>query len=117
MRISMPRGDIRYVRFLINNLDGTAANVDFTEIYFTVKRKFTDRSFLFQKKLSTGGIKKLNVCDYQIKIEPEDTGMMYIGDFVFDIQLDYVVDGDEILKETFVGDFVLKPVVTYPENE
>jgi hypothetical protein len=117
MRIAMPRGDIRYVRFLINNPNGTGADVDFSEIYFTVKKKFSDRLFCFQKRLSTGGIVKLDTCDYQIKIEPSDTNMMYVGDFVFDIQLDYTYDGIEVLKETFVGDFVLKPEVTYPENE
>ena len=124
MRIAMPRGDIRYIRFLINNPNGTGTDVAFTEIYFTVKKKYTDRLYCFQKKLSNGGIKPSvdaegNILpgDYQLKIEPRDTQMMYIGDFVFDVQVDYTYDGEDILKETFVGDFVLKPEVTYPENE
>ena len=113
MRIAMPRGDIRYLRFLINDPNGTATDIDFTEVYFTVKKKYSDRLFCFQKRLSTGGITKLDIGDYQIKIDPEDTAKMVLGDFVFDVQLDY----KNLLKETFIGDFVLKPEVTYPENE
>ena len=113
MRVAMPRGDIRYLRFLINDPNGTSTDIDFTEVYFTVKKKYTDRLFCFQKRLSTGGIEKLDIGDYQVKIEPADTGKMVLGDYVFDIQLDY----KNLLKETFVGDFVLKPEVTYPENE
>lgn len=117
MRIAMSRGDIHYVRFLIDNLDGTPADINFTEIYFTVKKSFRNTHFCFQKKLSTGDIQKLDVNDYQLKIEPEDTAMMSIGDHVFDIQVDYRTTEEDILKETFAGDFFLKPEVTFPENE
>ena len=118
MRISMPRGDIRLVRFLVNARNGTAADVDFTEIYFTVKRSKNDRLYEFQKRLSTGGIKKLGLGDYQIKIEPEDTHNMIVNstrfpNYVFDIQLDY----KEFIKETFTGTFVLTDEITYAENE
>ncbi len=114
MRISMRRGDIKYVRFLVNDPNGTATDVDFTEIYFTVKKRPSDKLFCFQKRLSTGGIEKLDIGDYQIKIEPQDTGKMVAPfDYVFDVQLDY----KNLIKETFVGDFALKTEVTYPENE
>lgn len=120
MRISMPRGDYRLVRFLVNERNGTAADVDFTEIYFTVKRSADDRLYEFQKRLSTGGIIKNGPGDYQIRILPQDTQKMIVNttrfpSYAFDIQLDY--KGSFTIKETFPGDFVLTKEVTYPENE
>jgi len=113
MRISMPRGDIKLVRFLINDPDGTASNVDFTEIHFTVKKNFKERTFFFQKKLSAGGIVKLDLGDYQVKIEPLDTSNMSYGAYKFDIQFQY----EDQLKETFTGDFILTEEATFNENE
>lgn len=118
MRIAMPRGDIKMVRFLVKNHDGTATNVDFTEIYFTVKRTAKDRLYAIQKKLSTGGITKLGHGDYQIKIEPNDTREMVINNtrfpnYVFDIQLCF----EDSIKETFFGTFVLTDEVTHPADE
>ena len=109
----MSRGDIRYVRFIINDPDGSATTVDFTEIYFTVKRTAVDRAYQFQKKLSNGGITKLDDGDYQVKIEPQDTGNMAYGDYKFDVQVIY----ENELKETFVGKFILTEEITFNENE
>lgn len=118
MRIAMPRGDIKLVRFLINNPDGQTTDVDFTEIYFTVKKTSKDRSYFFQKRLSTGGIVKLASGDYQVKIEPLDTSKMNYGAYKFDIQIVYV-DGEGVkqLQETFVGDFVLTDEITFVGDE
>lgn len=120
MRISMPRGDLRLVRFLVNERNGTGTDVDFTEIYFTVKRSANDRLYEFQKKLSTGGIVKLGPGDYQLRIDPKDTNKMVINslrfpNYIFDIQLVY--KGSFNIQETFVGTFVLTQEVTYAENE
>lgn len=120
MRISMPRGDLRLVRFLVNDRNGTAADVDFTEIYFTVKRSASDRLYEFQKRLSTGGITKLGPGDYQLRIDPQDTNKMLVNtprfpNYVFDIQLNY--EGSFNIKETFTGSLVLTAEVTYAENE
>lgn len=113
MRVAMPRGDIKLVRFLIHNPDGSSTDVDFTEIYFTVKKTARDRDYQFQKRLSTGGIVKLAPGDYQVKIEPEDTSTMSYGKYIFDVQLLF----EDQLKETFVGDFELTTEVTFLENE
>ena len=115
----MPRGDVRYIRFLVNDPNGTAAEIDFDEIYFTVKKTTKDRLYQFQKRLSDGGIQKLDLGDYQIKIEPEDTSKMFYGNYKFDIQVQYDDDSpNELkLKESFVGDFVLTDEVTFNENE
>lgn len=113
MRIAMRRGDIKLVRFLVEDPERTTTEIDFTEIYFTVKRNTKEKLYMFQKKLSTGGIVKLGQGDYEVKIEPSDTAAMVYGNYKFDIQLEYL---DE-LKETFVGDFVLKDEVTFDDNE
>ena len=114
----MPRGDIRLVRFLIRDPNGELADVDFSEIYFTVKKTTNDRDFLFQKKLSTGEITKIKLGDYQVKIGPRDTSNLAYGNYKFDIQIKWKDDKEELqLKETFVGDFVITEEVTFDENE
>lgn len=113
MMIRMPRGDIRLVRFLVKDLDGTDTTVDFTEIYFTVKKTTRDREYKFQKRLTRGEILKLGDGDYEVKIEPNDTDNLTYGNYKFDIQLVYATQ----LKETFVGDFIITDEVTYASNE
>ena len=109
----MPRGDIRWQRFLINNPNGVATPIEFTNIYFTVKKSTKDRTYLFQKTLKNGNIFRLNDGDYELKIDAADTNMLAYGDYKFDIQLVY----KNLLKESFVGDFVVTDEVTYYENE
>jgi len=114
MRIAMRRADIKWVRFLVNAPNGYATHVDFTNIYFTVKKSAKDRNPLFQKSLKKGEIYKLALGDYQLKIDPADTRKLVAPlDYVFDIQIMY----KNIIKETFVGTFALKEEVTYEENE
>lgn len=120
MRIAMPRGDTELVRFLVNDRNNAPVDIDFTEIFFTVKKSVNDSEFLFQKKLSAGGITKLGFGDYQIKIDPSDTDSLAFNTprfpaYVFDIELCY--EGNFDLKQTFVGDFVITPEVTYSVNE
>ena len=112
MRIAMPRGDIHYERFQINNPDGTRADVEFDSIYFTVKKPRNHR-VLFQKSLKDETIERLGLGDYQLKINPEDTSNLNYGTYVFDIQLSY----RDLLKETFTGTFDLLHEVTYPADE
>lgn len=113
MIIRMPRGDIRPVRFVINNPDKTVTDIDFTEIYFTVKKTGRVRDYKFQKRLTTGGIVKIGSGNYEVRIEPADTNAMEFGNYRFDIQLMF----EDELKETFVGDFVLTEEITSEENE
>ena len=118
MRIQMPRGDIRLIRFHVLNPDKTPSDVDFTEIYFTVKRKALDEDFCFQKRLSSGGITKLDNGDYQIKIESEDTEGLRINNDSFpfydaDIELVY----QDQIKQTILIQFVLTTEVTHSSNE
>lgn len=118
MRIAVPRGDIKLIRFLVNNPDGASADVDFTEVYFTVKKTAKDRDYIFQKRLTTHGITRLNPGDYQVRIESEDTDMLAFGRYKFDVQLVYVdSQNKKLLQETFVGDFEVTEEVTHKDNE
>ena len=113
MRIAMPRGDLKWIRFLVNTQNGTSTDLDFTNIYFTVKKNAKDRMYLFQKSLKRNEVYKIGLGDYQLKIDPADTNKLALGDYKFDIQISY----KNLLKESFVGDFILKEEVTYYENE
>ncbi len=113
MRIAMSRGDIKWIRFLVNTPNGISTEIDFTNIYFTVKKNPKDRMYLFQKSYKRNEVYKLGLGDYQLKIDPPDTNKLMIGDYKFDIQVSY----KNLLKESFVGDFVLKEEVTHYENE
>lgn len=112
MRIAMPRGDIRYERFLVKNPDGTVADIDFDNVYFTVKKSPDDRIYLIQKSLQRGTIEKLAPGDYQFKIASQDTSGMKYGKYIFDIQIEY----RDVLKETYSGEFELLYEVTFPDE-
>ena len=113
MRISMVRGDIKWIRFLINTPNGIPTDIDFTNVYFTVKKLTSDRDPIFQKSLKREEIYKLNLGDYELKIDAADTCRMAVGNYKFDIQVSY----KNLLKESFVGDFELREEVTYYINE
>lgn len=114
MVISMPRGDIRDVRFVVHNYDGTGTtDIDFDEIYVSFKTSTNTPNLLFQKKLTDGTITKEEPGVYQFRIEPEDTDSLRIGNYAFDIELVY----ENLIKQTTVGVLEITPEVTYAENE
>lgn len=115
MRITMPRGDIRVFRFQVfDPYTGQLSDTDFDEIFMSVKRNIHERDTVFQKKLSDGGIEKLGVGDYQIKIEGRDTDPLEFNKtYPFDIELIY---GNEI-RQTECGELELTPEVTCVWNE
>lgn len=113
MTITMPRGDIRPVNFFIYDANDALVDIAFDEIYFSVKKSYLDKTPLFQKRLSDGGISSLGNGEYRFLIEAADTDNLRIGKYVFDIE---VVKGTEI-KQTSVGDLNLTNEVTFVTNE
>lgn len=113
MKISMPRGDIRQVSFVVTGDPEIVSSITFDEIYFTVKKSFRNAEFLFQKKLSDGSIEKIGDCSYMFTIESSDTDNLSIGSYVFDIEL---ISGSDI-KQTSVGTLELTNEVTFASNE
>jgi len=98
----MCKDDIRFVSFFIKDPNGITTDIEFDEIKFTVK-KTNDRNYIFQKKLSTNGVTKLEQGSYQVKIEPTDTVNMLLGNYKFTFQVIF----KDLIKQSFNGDFVL----------
>lgn len=113
MTITMPRGDIRDVQFTVYASNGTVTELDFTEIYFTVKEKPSDTAALFQKTLTGGTIVKQSAGVYKFSIAAEDTDDLNIGRYVFDIEL--LVN--DTVKQTTLGTLDLTAEVTHAGNE
>lgn len=109
LTIEMPRGDIRDVRFRVNNGQET----EFDNIYFTVKGTARDKACLFQKKLSDGSISLDNEGYFNLRIEAQDTNDLSYTTYDFDIEL---VRGTNI-KQTTVGQLIITKEVTFQSNE
>ena len=112
--ITMPRGDLRHVRFCILDTAGEISRREYSEIYFTVKRDARDRTALFQRRLSDGGIVPDGDGYYHLSILPEDTDGLAYGRYVFDIEL---LDGDALKETPCVGTLHLTYEVTHAGNE
>ena len=111
--INMPRGDIRSLTIAIRDHDGEITEIEFDDIFFTVKTVYQNKEFIFQKKLSNGTIEKLEDGTYFLSIMPEDTNDLQFGQYSFDIE---ILKGTTI-KQTTVGRLCLTPEVTYQINE
>ena len=111
----MPRGDIRPVRFQVYDYQTEQlSQVDFTEIYVTLKKTIHDRNYVFQKRLSDGSIEKLDVGDYQFILVGEDTdSLAFNKSYPFDIELIY----ENELKQTECGRLEITPEITCKWNE
>lgn len=113
MKIKMPRGDRRDLKFSIKDRSGEIISTDFDEIYFSCKKGFNNPEVLFQKKLSDGTITKDENSIYHLAIIPTDTDNLRYGNYVFDIEL--VIENS--LKQTTVGELLLTNEVTHARNE
>ncbi len=112
LKLSMPRGDIRNIKFSISDSSGILTE-PFEEVYFTCKRAFTQQNVIFQKKLSDGTITFDDEGYYHLVIESLDTSGLTYGEYVFDIE---VVNGTT-LKQTSVGKLIITEEVTFLNNE
>ena len=126
--ISMPRGDLRPVRFTIQNPDGQQPEFEqssIDQIYFTVKRNTRDSKMLFQKKLNGNDVEAITEVEdepwtYEFTIQPEDTEWLAYGEYAFDIQISAVDDDDpsiRTMKQTTIGVLKITDEVTFPINE
>lgn len=115
LSIIMPRGDIRLIRFQVNDPQTRErSQVDFDEIYMTVKENVYERNYIFQKRISNGGIEKLGVGDYQIRLDASDTDPLDFNKiYPFDIELVY----EDEIKQTEYGELKITPEVTCEWNE
>lgn len=106
--INMVRGDTSDQEIDIES----DIDIEFDEMYFTVKKRYSDIQYKFQKRLSDGSIQMLDG-KYYFRIEPEDTNRLSFGDYVCDIE---IVKKGSIIR-TFNGVLKLSEEVTTERNE
>lgn len=111
--MEFPRGD-SYQRGFQLEVNETIDTGDFDDIYFTVKKSFENFDYIFQKRLTTGGIVNDDMGHYIVNIRPEDTNDMDFGDYDCDIEFFRDTGG---FKKTFCGRFKLTREVTHYYNE
>ena len=113
MKLEFPRGD-SYERGVVlrNKSTGQPVTDTFDEVYFTVKKKAADSDYLFQKRMTTGGISNDGNGHYTLFIYPEDTNSMAFREY--DCDFEFVKDN---YKRTFAGTLKLTEEVTHQNNE
>ena len=109
--IEFPRGDSKMKGIKLTQND-EPLETEFDEVYFTVKKYFSDSDYVFQKRKTDGGITYDGEGHYTLYINPEDTNGLPFGDY--DCDFEFVVEGD---KTTFFGKLKLSKEATHANNE
>ena len=78
-----------------------------------IETNFTEKEYVFQKRLSNGSIVKDQDSVYHVVIEPQDTNNLTFGKYVYDIEL---INGSTV-KQTTTGKLLLNYESTYAINE
>lgn len=112
-KIEMPRGDVYAFPFSFYDAGGEKITAEMDNIWFTVKKKYTDTEYIIQKTLRGGTISSDGKGNYAVMIRPEDTEGLSFGTYVYDIQVQRLPG----LKHTETGLLELRYEVTYRENE
>lgn len=110
--LEFTRGDSFEKGFLLKRGDMPVLT-DFIDVYFTVKKHHSDHDFIFQKRMSNGGIINDEDGHYTLYIDPEDTNNMGFGEYDCDIEF----RGNDNYKRTFYGKLKLNREVTHYYNE
>ena len=114
MDISFARGDSYNQGFLLTaRSTGEPITETFDEIYFTVKKRYTDKNVVLQKTMTGGGIVSDGDGHYTLTLLPSDTETLQFGEYDFDIELD---KGGNFVK-TFSGKFNLLQETTHVGNK
>ena len=114
-KIAFARGDSYDKGFILKSqATGEPVTDEFDEVYFTVKKYSTDQDYLFQKKMTDGGIYTEWDGKFTVYIAPEDTDNLSFGEYDCDMEF---VSVDDEFKRTFYGKLELTKEVTYASNE
>lgn len=113
MDIEFARGDTQPLKFQIKDNNGNILKMDSSdELIFTIKKNYSTKQKLMQKKLSNGSI-YYDSGYYFIILSHEDTANLKYGTYVYDIQL---MSG-EIVATLVLGTITLTEEVTHIEDE
>ena len=111
--LEFPRGDTCPLTFVLNDAEGNVLIPTLgDELYFTVKKSYTARDVVFQKKYTTGDL-ELNDGLIKFAIKHEDTANLSYGSYVFDIQF----KGGDFVKTLVKGTITLTEEATSINNE
>lgn len=114
--LEFPRGD-SFVKGLNlkNKSTGEPIDTTFDEVYFTVKKYFSDPDFVFQKRMTSGGITSDGEGHYTLYINPEDTDGLPFGDY--DCDFEFRIETNDDYKKTYFGKLKLTKETTHAGNE
>jgi len=114
MLMEFARGDSYERGFILKNKKtGQPITTAYDDVFFTVKKYYTESEVKLQKKLSDGGITYDGDGHYTVIIRPEDTDSLAFGEYDFDIE--FAKGGT--YRRTFVGKLKLLKEVTFRSNE
>lgn len=109
--LELTRGDTGLFSFQRLDDNGDPILTQANEVYFTVKRRYTDKAFLVQKTLADMTFDGTGV--YHFTLEPEDTEGLPYGVYVFDVEV--IV---EDYKQTIAkGELNITAEATWKVNE
>lgn len=107
------RGDTLKLKFQRKNKSGEVITTKPDFLFFTVKSSYYSKDYLFQKRLDRDiSFSEEDNC-YRFTINPEDTGYLSYGSYVYDIE---VITGDTV-KTIAKGNLKITEEVTFAENE
>lgn len=109
--LSQTRGDTAAYTFQRKNASGEIITGAPDALYFTVKKAYTDKTALVQKKLADMTMAEDGT--WSFTIQAGETDMLAFGNYVYDIQ----VNDNDAVTTIAKGAFTLTPEATWQSNE
>lgn len=110
-RLNQTRGDTATYTFQRKNADGEIITSTPDALYFTVKKAYTDKTPLVQKKIDDMAMAEDGT--WSFTIQAGETDMLAFGNYVYDIQ----VNDNDAVTTIAKGAFTLTPEATWQSNE
>ena len=112
--ISIYQGNDKTFVFTRNDISGNIIKSRPKKIWFTVKAKYENLGFLFQKTMGNGIIQR-DDGSWEITIDSTDTANIVPGKYVCDVKIVSELDKEyTIIKPQ---DFIVMPVATQTNNQ
>ena len=96
--ILMTRGDTLSFSFEVEGIESL------DDAYFTCKLNHDDDTYIFQKDL-TDGISVVEAGKYRVRVAPEDTEEIELGEYYYDLKIKKNSDAFTILKGVLKVDY------------
>lgn len=109
--LEQTRGDTAGYTFQRKDADGQTITTTPDALYFTVKKAYTDRTALIQKKIADMTMAADGT--WRFTIQAGETDALAFGNYVYDIQ----VNEDGAVTTIAKGAFKLTPEATWQSNE